>query len=732
MGIKQKFTLFLKKASFKKNKDDKKDIKIKNDKKARIKEVKKGKYKSIKGSMMIAYCIPVALIVILGTTSYRTASKVVVEKYETSVASTMQASGRYLDIVCTEIRNKASSLATDKKLANYFSSLYAENNTESKTLYNDYYVSLSNYMRSSDFLSDYYVIADTGDPLLSNEKTEQMRRTIRKDAFLEFWSQEDTAAFKDESIKNAWVGYHPFIDKEYIGDKNKYAVSYVQPFPHKDGVVILDISLDDIKETLASMNLGDGSFTALVVPGQREVIVKQTLDKDVMNSTMLDDGTIIFNNQGFFKDAEKSEDVVTSQVRYDGKDYFFVNVPIPETDLKLCTLVPLSNLKSEMNGIRSLTIIFMVIGGVIALLCGTYISMGISKVLSRVCKSLTKVSEGDLTQEFSTNRKDELRYLTDVLNNTIADIKGLMGEMRVFGHDVKHSAMEVADSSSSICGSMQNVSASLQEVNKGVTSQAEETEKCAKKMSDFSDIMDGVTVSTKAMNETVDKTIAATKKGQTSIEKLNEKSEATTQIVEQLLNEIQIVVTQSDHIGGIIDAIAAIAEQTGLLSLNASIEAARAGNQGKGFAVVAEEIRKLADQSKEAGDEIYGILNKIRATTQSASASAQKTNVFLDEQADVLSETTQMFADISDCVGEMATGLGNIAKNLEGMIDDKDKISDSISYISSISEEAAASTRDVTDAIQNQLNLVEKLANEAGSLSEKAQALDDKMKRFKI
>ena len=254
MGIKQKFTLFLKKVSFKKKKADKKDIKIKNDKKVKVKEVKKGKYKSIKGSMMIAYCIPVALIVILGTTSYRTASKVVVEKYETSVASTMQASGRYLDIVCTEIRNKASSLATDKKLANYFSSLYAENNTESKTLYNDYYVSLSNYMRSSDFLSDYYIIANTGNPLLSNEKTEQMRRTIRKNAFLEFWDQEDAAAFKDESIKNVWVGYHPFIDKEYIGDKNKYAVSYVQPFPHKDGVVILDISMDNIKDFIFNVN----------------------------------------------------------------------------------------------------------------------------------------------------------------------------------------------------------------------------------------------------------------------------------------------------------------------------------------------------------------------------------------------------------------------------------------------------------------------------------------------
>ncbi len=751
MGTKEKFALFLKKKTSQKDDMDvvttpemtkeidkkaKKEKKVKKEKKEKevkeVKEVKKGKYKSIKGSMMLAYCIPIVLIVILGTTSYRMASKVVIEKYETSVASTMNATARYLDIVCTEMRNKASSLATDKKLYKFFTSLYKNNDTESKTLYNDYYLSLSNYKRTSDFLSDYYVIADTGIPLLSDEKTEAMRRTIRENAFLEFWDQEDATAFADDSVQNAWVGYHPFIDTEFLGDQSKYAVSYIQAFPHKDGVVILDMGLDNIKDTLADMNLGEGSYTALVIPGQREVIVNQTLDKDTLTSNLLEDGTMIFSNQTFFSDTLDATETVTSQVRYEGKDYFFVNVPIPETNLKLCTLIPLSNLKNEVNGIRNLTVVFMIIGCVIALLCGTYIATGISKVLNRVCKSLTKVSEGDLTQEFKTNRKDELRYLTDALSDTIADIKGLMGEMRVFGHDVKHSAIEVADSSNFICGSMQNVSASLQEVNKGVISQATETENCAKKMLEFSDIMDGVTVSTKAMNQTVDKTIEATRKGQDSIEKLNEKSEATTQIVEQLLNEIQVVVTQSNQIGGIIDAISAIAGQTSLLSLNASIEAARAGNQGRGFAVVAEEIRKLADQSKKAGDEIYVILNQIRATTQNASVSARKTNVFLDEQTTVLSETTQMFTEIKDCVGEMAEGLGTISKNLEEMIEDKDKVSDSMSYISSISEEAAASTREVTDAIQTQLDLVEKLAYEAGSLSEKAQELDVKMKRFKV
>ncbi len=385
-----------------------------------------------------------------------------------------------------------------------------------------------------------------------------------------------------------------------------------------------------------------------------------------------------------------------------------------------------------MNGIRSLTMILVIAGTLIALVCGSYISSGISRVLKKVCKSLGRVSEGDFTQEFTTNRKDELLYLTDSLTKTVSDIRGLMIEMKKFGNDVNRSAVEVADFSNTICSAMQDVSTSIEEVNQGVTSQARETEMCAMQMSDFSSKMDDVSGSTQRMNATVDRAISTTKKGQDSIGRLNEKSGATTEIVERLIQEIQVVVTQSDHIGDIIEAINAIAEQTNLLSLNASIEAARAGSQGRGFAVVAEEIRKLADQSKTAGSEIYGILNNIRATAQDASAFAQKTNVFLEEQTQVLCETTEMFDDISRCVEEVASGLGGISGNLSGMLRDKDKIFDSITCISSISEEAAAATLTVSGSISTQLSKVEDLAGEAGQLNEKADSLDRNMKRFEV
>ena len=202
--------------------------------------------------------------------------------------------------------------------------------------------------------------------------------------------------------------------------------------------------------------------------------------------------------------------------------------------------------------------------------------------------------------------------------------------------------------------------------------------------------------------------------------------------MKELVQDIKAVVTQSNDISGIIDAINEIAEQTNLLSLNASIEAARAGEQGRGFAVVAEEIRKLADGSMKAGNQIYDILDQIRVITGKAAASAQKTNGFLEDQTIVLTDTTQVFGDISRCVDDMVAILNDIISNINDMIQSKDTIATSITNIAAVSEEVAVSTRTVTDNIGEQLQTVEQLAEQASKLNDKAKALSDSMRRFVV
>ena len=194
-----------------------------------------------------------------------------------------------------------------------------------------------------------------------------------------------------------------------------------------------------------------------------------------------------------------------------------------------------------------------------------------------------------------------------------------------------------------------------------------------------------------------------------------------------MITEIQEVIRQTDVISNFIEVINEIADQTNLLSLNASIEAARAGEAGKGFAVVAEEIRKLADESMKAASQIDTILGDIRVASQKATGSANKTTSYISEQGEALDNTIEVFADLTGCVEDLAEGLKQISANMDAMVTEKELIVNSITNIAAVSEETAAVTRSVTDSIGSQLDTAVSLANEANTLNDKVSSLSDSM-----
>ena len=172
--------------------------------------------------------------------------------------------------------------------------------------------------------------------------------------------------------------------------------------------------------------------------------------------------------------------------------------------------------------------------------------------------------------------------------------------------------------------------------------------------------------------------------------------------------------------------------QTNLLSLNASIEAARAGEAGKGFAVVADEIRKLAEQSSDAVDQIKVIILNIQSHTNTTVACAKDTELHLSEQAQSIEETIDVFTGIAGYVEEMIDSLRHITENMQNMVENKNQVLESMKDIVSVSENTAASTEEVTATVNGQLDEAQKLADEAGHLSEEVQQLNESMNRYII
>jgi len=695
------------------------------------------KYSNIGIKLLVAYCIPVVLIVLLGFFSFKTATKVVVKQYSTSVKSMVSATENYLAMVFNTVENKAQTLNVDDDLVRYYKVLYKKESNEKQTVAATILNEMGTYVKSMDFVSDYYVASDHGRAFLNIDRSEtQLRETDEGSygKFVEFWNQPEGLKFSSagEGKNNGWIGKHPYMDEIYYGNPDSYSFAYVQTFMMKDGVVIIDVDKANLQNTLSALELGDGSYAAIVL-GEDELVMTQTETDGVVSASFLDEGTAFFNNLEFFQQAVAAAEQISGQeVELEGRDYLFYYTPIEDTGFSLNILIPEDNATEQMGSIKTVTVVMVLIGIIVALGIGTILAKGISGTLSAVCKNLDKVAKGDFTRTFSTKRKDELRFLTDTLNVTVGGINGIMKDVHGFSDDVTDSANKVANASGEMKDIMENISSELDQMALGAESQAKDADLCAEEMTHFSDKLDEVATRTKLIGETADKTIDSTKLGKTTISELNEKSSMTTEIVNQLVVEIQEVICQTDVISNFVGVINEIAEQTNLLSLNASIEAARAGEAGRGFSVVAEEIRKLADQSMQAASQIDNLLGDIRNASQKATNSANRTTLFINEQGEALDNTTEVFASITECVDDMVDGLNRISENMMAMIQEKEIIAGSITNIAAVSEETAAVTRSVTDSIGGQLNTAMTLAGEANTLNDKVASLSDSMKHIMV
>ena len=199
-----------------------------------------------------------------------------------------------------------------------------------------------------------------------------------------------------------------------------------------------------------------------------------------------------------------------------------------------------------------------------------------------------------------------------------------------------------------------------------------------------------------------------------------------------MIKDIGQVEQQSGNIGEIISTIEDIAQQTNLLSLNASIEAARAGEYGRGFTVVAEEIRKFADQSMKAGDRVRNIVKDIKEITGKTENSAKRTELFLKEQTLALNETISMFGTISSQVTELVNAIQFMQNDMSDMVTNKDDIVSAMTSISEIAEKIVKSVNSVSEVVNDKMLQVDLLVENAESLNREAEELSKSMERFKI
>lgn len=686
------------------------------------------KKRSIRTMLFVAFLVPVVMLVVQGVISYTTASQAIMEKYEESSGNTIRAMSMYGQTLADSMASRALENVNSDDMKLYYGQ-YADNTQpEWLTYYSNSKAKLLLMYNSTGYMSNFYTVSDGGDELntigMNLGGKEAYKKFMESDIGLEFR--------ENKSHKSGWYGYHTAIDEMRGSDGSDYAFTYVQKFINQvNAYLVLDWSMASVEEILGKIDFGNNSISALVSADGREIArIRKVADDGTSTLEKVEEP--IFYGMNFYEKSRSVPDTTTSYIKMNGKTYLYVHASLGDCGISLCSLIPQENIVAEMGHIRNMTVLIVLVAVALALLTGSYISSGITKAVQILMNNLEKVAEGDLTQSFSIKRKDELGILAKTLNDTIENIRTLMADMKKFGGDVNRMADDISDKTESLNESLRHISIGVGEVSDGLNVQAQETDKSNGMMQQFAERLESIHGETVTMSGAIDSATQAIHQGQVIISELNEKAQTTESITDILVENVNGVQKQSVEIEGIIDTINNIAEETNLLSLNASIEAARAGEHGKGFAVVAEEIRKLADQSAAAAGEVQRRLNEMSVMTGKTTQSAAETKEIVAKQGISLDQTIEVFGIIEEKVQELVAGLQIIVDGMGQINTDKDEIQASVMHISGEAESAAAATQEVTSSLDEQMGVMDKLAENMEYLRKQTETLEESMNRFII
>ncbi len=433
------------------------------------------------------------------------------------------------------------------------------------------------------------------------------------------------------------------------------------------------------------------------------------------------------------------EDFSSTDVEINGQGYYAYYIPLKSADGSIVGMVfagkPTAEVSKVIVSHTTAIVIMAIVFAIIAAVVVFFIVGRLCNVIVRTGVLLTKLSDGDLTVDIDsgiTARKDEIGVMARSLQNLLNQLKKVLGEIKDLSGVLSDSSKDLKNFAVNTNRTTDEISRAVDDMSQGSSSQAEDVESATLQVSDMGSAIEKMVEEIGTLYSNSEKMEHSKNDAEKIVNELAASSDHTFEAVKRIETQVKLTDDSVTQIQQAVALITSIAEETNLLSLNASIEAARAGEAGKGFAVVASQIQKLAEESNSSAASIADVIESLSQESKNTVVAMNNMNDIIVDQQQKLGSTEAKFSEVSAGIQSSLEQIDEIRGDSEICDEARIKVTDIIQNLSAISEQNAAATEQTNASMQELNSTMSVLAEKSEQLGELAVQLDQDLDFFKL
>lgn len=379
------------------------------------------------------------------------------------------------------------------------------------------------------------------------------------------------------------------------------------------------------------------------------------------------------------------------------------------------------------------TIIVVVLAVVISSILAVLIAINIARPVRVMTHSLEKVAAGNLTLEpIIIKNQDEIGDMANTLNQMTTDLKNTISQVNDSAIELAAHSQQLSASSQESLAASQMVATTAEDGMRANEEQARIVEESVISMNEMTAGIHQITNSNEEMLNSAEVMMNYIKDGSEMVNHVSTQMADIHTTIEDAANQIKVMANHSEEIQQATALITDISEQTNLLALNAAIEAARAGEYGAGFAVVAEEVRKLAEQSRNATEEIASMVETIQSDATDAVHSIELGNTKVTDGLSASERSRAIFHEIEVAVNQTGNSVETVSAAIEEIQAMSDEVSRGAMRVKGIAETSMHNAQESSAATEEQFATAQEIAASNQQLAHLAEDLQIEVNRFKL